>query len=477
LKNEVRASLILSVVLVLLTGCGGPSNTTAHNSTPLSAGNINLIFVVSEDLAYNASGDVDGSTANLTRQGLQRSLQLASYIKKTVVGNSNVSGIYALEPMTHLQTGNSYPDMGGLVSVQQLAMLSKMTQPINPLSSTYYTANSFQINVSYAIGQTVNGVASPMINCQGCQGLDFADQGGDNEALVKSILGYDVPGYYIFSSPWETTKNLLTAINVANGYNLTIPSDYQGPNFIYAISVTPSGSASLVTYNSNLTPPATYPVLTPEPSFTHPCQAMPFSIAATAPQPPVISNTNEILYLMRHAEAHPVGTWENGNFVAAGQWRSLALPNALRGKIHPDQVYSIDPAQAIPSGYSDWSYVRPALTVAPYVIANNLPYRLIADFELDEIPAVIANTNSFFFNEAQFSNHAILLAWEHEHFAPTVNALLKSYGSNKTVPDWGGDDYDSIWTVKIDAAGNLTVDNSVCEGIDSAKLPVVAPQF
>jgi hypothetical protein len=31
--------------------------------------------------------------------------------------------------------------------------------------------------------------------------------------------------------------------------------------------------------------------------------------------------------------------------------------------------------------------------------------------------------------------------------------------------------------VKLDAHGNLTVDNALCEGIDSASLPVTAPQF
>jgi hypothetical protein len=39
------------------------------------------------------------------------------------------------------------------------------------------------------------------------------------------------------------------------------------------------------------------------------------------------------------------------------------------------------------------------------------------------------------------------------------------------------DDYDTIWTVKIDDQGNLTVDNDLCEGIDSTKLPETAPQF
>jgi hypothetical protein len=73
----------------------------------------------------------------------------------------------------------------------------------------------------------------------------------------------------------------------------------------------------------------------------------------------------------------------------------------------------------------------------------------------------------------------VLLAWEHEHFPPLVTTLLESYGGSQPVPSltWPQSDYDTIWTVKLDASGNVTVDNSLCEGIDSARLPAEAPRF
>jgi hypothetical protein len=267
---------------------------------------------------------------------------------------------------------------------------------------------------------------------------------------------------------------MMSVLSQKEGYNLTLPSSYPGPNNIYAITITPLGAASLVTYNSNVTPPKTYPVLTPEPSVSTPCQATIFNYSAPSANPPV-TNTNETLYLVRHAEAHPIPSFENGNYVAQGQWRALALPAALQGKISPDQVYSIDPAQAGPSGYFEWSYVRPSLTIQPYAIANNLPYHLVSSFQLNDLSTVNQNTIDFFFNDPQFSNHKILLAWEHEHFPPFVNALLRLYGSSQTAPAWASGDYDSIWTVRIDSTGNMSVDNSLCEGINSAALPVTAP--
>lgn len=43
--------------------------------------------------------------------------------------------------------------------------------------------------------------------------------------------------------------------------------------------------------------------------------------------------------------------------------------------------------------------------------------------------------------------------------------------------EWPSTDYDTIWTVTLDQFGNLTVDNALCEGIDSENLPGEAPQF
>ena len=479
MKSAVRLLLLLPFTLVQLTGCGGSSAPIApEQAAPvaLSAGNVNLIFVVSEDLDNNESGDINAETANLTSQGLGRTLLLGSYLQQTVLGNQNVTTIYALEPMTHLESVNNYPDLVALETVQQFALLNVTTLDQSPAGPVLVAANSFPINASYAQGQVIQGVAAPFVSCESCQGIDFTDQNSDNESLINTVIGYGFPGYYVFSAPWTTTKNLMAAANSAHSYGLALPSSYQGPNFVYAISITSSGTASLTTYNGNLHPLPSYPVLPPPALTSATCQTPEFNIYAASSNPPV-TNTNETLYLIRHAEAHPTPSWDDGNYVAAGQWRALDLPNALKGKISPDQVYSIDPAQALPSGNSKWSYVRPSLTVEPYAVANNLPYHLVSDFELYDAATVTPATIDFFFNNPQFSNHKILLAWEHEHFQPLVNALLTSYGSAQTVPAWGSTDYDSIWKVTIDANGNLTVNNSLCEGIDSNNLPATAPQF
>ena len=142
-RISVVWSLFLILVLTLLAGCGGSSGSNQNSA--LSADNINLIFVVSPDLAYQTPGDVNPDTANLTNQGLQRSLLMATYLKTHVLGTNNVTGIYALEPMTHLQTANNYPDMAAIGFIQQFALLNQIT-----IQGT--TANSYPLYAAYGAG-------------------------------------------------------------------------------------------------------------------------------------------------------------------------------------------------------------------------------------------------------------------------------------------------------------------------------------
>jgi len=482
-RIPVVYSLLLSLALSLLAGCGGSSGLA-----PLSADNLNLIFVVSPDLAHNASGDVNPSTANLSNQGLQRSLLMATYLKQQVLGTQNVTAIYALTPMTHLQTANNYPDMAALGYIQEFALLNQTTLTVD---NAAYTANNVPINAAYAPGSVPDGVVVPTSYCTDCSGLVFNDTKDNNGALVSGIINKpNASGYYVFSAPWETTSAMLANINKLYGSSLTLPTRYADPNHVYAVSITPSGKASLVTYDSKLNPPVTYPVLPSHQSFSASCtytQQPYFSTVRTGGVDgavvPSNSSTNQTIYIIRHAEAHPdTGMkFEDGNFVGAGQWRALDLPSALRGKISPpDMVYSVDPAQWYPiSATKNVSYVRPSLTVLPYAIANNLPYSLASSFSILD-PNHSQLTSDFFFTGGKFSNKTVLLAWESSRIKPLINALLNSYGvsSLPLLPtDWPGADYDTIWTVKLDATGNLTVDNSLCEGIDSTKLPVAAPQF
>jgi hypothetical protein len=87
----------------------------------------------------------------------------------------------------------------------------------------------------------------------------------------------------------------------------------------------------------------------------------------------------------------------------------------------------------------------------------------------------------FFTTKGTLSNQKVLVGWSYVQIGQTIQALFQSYYPNgglvPTAPAWAATDYDSIWTVTLDAQGNLTADFTQCEGIDSAALPAAPPQF
>src|ERR1017187_10613473 len=94
-------ALSLAASLPFLWGCSASQSITPPQPNPapvpapapLAAANMNLIFVVSDDLLYQGAGDVNADTANLTAQGLQRTLLLAPYLQQTVLGYNDVTAI------------------------------------------------------------------------------------------------------------------------------------------------------------------------------------------------------------------------------------------------------------------------------------------------------------------------------------------------------------------------------------------------
>ena len=193
-------------------------------------------------------------------------------------------------------------------------------------------------------------------------------------------------------------------------------------------------------------------------------------------------NTNETVYFIRHAEAHPSKSFDNGNYVCQGHWRALSAPPALLKQLGgtPDYIYSSDPSEAY-GGYSreTLTYVRPALTLNPFSIANNadaLPLNLVTPTQaMWNNPQGLIN---FLFTEKQFAGKRVLVAWEHKNIEAAVSILVNAYKYpyGLPLPTWNSQDYDSIWRVSLDGSGNLTVIGG-CEGLTSenVSLPVYCP--
>ena len=214
---------LLALVLTLLAGCGG-SGSSSTASVPLSADNLNLIFVLSPDLAHHADGDIQPDTANLTSQGLQRSLLMATYLQQQVLGMNNASAIYAITPMTHLQTVNNYPDMSSLGTIQQFALLNRIALPVDA-TRVPYSASSYPINAAYAQnalpGMVTPPVAPPAQYCPDCSGLDFNNTKGNNDTLVSAIIDKKVAGFTSFLRPGRPSANCWPISTITMGTNST----------------------------------------------------------------------------------------------------------------------------------------------------------------------------------------------------------------------------------------------------------------
>src|SRR6201999_3685838 len=114
----------------------------------------------------------------------------------------------------------------------------------------------YPVFTSYTAESVPQGVVPQLPLCSACQGLDFNDQQGDNEALVNTVVEGKSPGFYVFSAPWETVSAVFGNMNRLKGYNLATPATYAGPNYVYALTIRSLGTARLVTYDANLSPSA-----------------------------------------------------------------------------------------------------------------------------------------------------------------------------------------------------------------------------
>ena len=133
--------------------------------------------------------------------------------------------------------------------------------------------NSYPIQASYASGSLPDGVAPPVLPCPACQGLDFNDRERRQRSSGRRYRHGKCSGILCLLGAMGDCQHLDGKYQPDRRLQSNSPTAYDGPNYVYAISITPPGNASLVTYNSKLNPPSTYPVLPPPPVVSAACTA------------------------------------------------------------------------------------------------------------------------------------------------------------------------------------------------------------
>jgi hypothetical protein len=162
------------------------------------------------------------------------------------------------------------------------------------------------------------------------------------------------------------------------------------------------------------------------------------------PTPPAAAI--ETIVFLRHGEKP---NKEIGQLDCQGLNRALALPRVLMSKFgRPDFLFA--PATTrLPSfgGGGGPNYLRPLATIEPTAIQLGMP--VDTDFGYSNIDGL-----EFELIQQKYQNALIFVAWEHNELVKLVRQLVRKFdGDPNQVPNWHGNDFDSLYVVRITGLG------------------------
>jgi hypothetical protein len=158
------------------------------------------------------------------------------------------------------------------------------------------------------------------------------------------------------------------------------------------------------------------------------------------PSPPAAAV--ETIVFLRHGEKPGK---EIGQLDCQGLNRALALPRVLMSKFgRPDFLFA--PATTRLPKFGDGggpNYLRPLATIEPTAIQLGMP--VDTDFAYSNIDGLESELT-----QQKYQNALIFVAWEHNELVKLVRQLVsKFHGDPNQVPNWHGNDFDSLYVVRI----------------------------
>ena len=162
------------------------------------------------------------------------------------------------------------------------------------------------------------------------------------------------------------------------------------------------------------------------------------------PTPPAAAI--ETIVFLRHGEKP---NKEIGQLDCQGLNRALALPRVLMSKFgRPDFLFA--PATTrLPSfgGGGGPNYLRPLATIEPTAIQLGMP--VDTDFGYSDIDGLESELI-----QQKYQKALIFVAWEHNELVKLVRQLVRKFdGDPNQVPNWHGNDFDSLYVVRITGPG------------------------
>ncbi len=170
-------------------------------------------------------------------------------------------------------------------------------------------------------------------------------------------------------------------------------------------------------------------------------------IQDAAGENPAPSHTDvETIVFLRHGEKPPGGL---GQLTCEGLNRALALPPLLISKFgKADYIFAPAPeGKVTEGGLRQFDYIRPLATIEPTAIRLGLP--VCTDFRYKDIAGLQHELT-----KQQYHKALIFVAWEHYELDRMVRNFVGAFGGSPAeVPEWPGDDYDSLYVLRISGTG------------------------
>ena len=156
----------------------------------------------------------------------------------------------------------------------------------------------------------------------------------------------------------------------------------------------------------------------------------------------------ETIIMLRHGEKPEQGL---GQLNCQGLNRSLKLPAVIKQKFgKPDFIFAPNPAQLKEDKGAIYSYNRPLATVEPTAITFGMPVDTRFGFkDIEELQVTLA--------QPEYRNATVLVGWEHKQIVKLARSIVKDSGGDKAlVPKWPGEDFDSMYVLRITRDGAKT---------------------
>jgi len=172
-----------------------------------------------------------------------------------------------------------------------------------------------------------------------------------------------------------------------------------------------------------------------------------FALNAAQSTAAAASATQTVIFV-RHGEKPEAGL---GQLSCRGLNRSLKLPAVIAKQFgKPAAIFAPNPSEEKDDKGETYAYVRPLATVEPTAISLGLPVDTRFGFEdIDKLEEAL--------DAPAYRNATVLVGWEHKQIVKLVRDIVKENGGDKhSVPKWSGDDFDSIYVLRMTRDGEKT---------------------